>query len=328
MANTRLEPRTPGAVQCPVVTHVRFVGWVRVPTFQQPRKVGTPSLRPFLAYAAGPHGVCRLQEWTHTAMEEQATLERQTSSEFVGRWNHLVSTTNWEKGRIICQWRGALQAADASQLAYTDDAWSQQVGGVSPQHVGRLRRVFERFGDVHDQYTGLFWSHFYAALDWHDAEMYLEGAVQNGWSVSEMRRTRSEAIGVSPELIPSDADVAIDADEDILENGAGQLPAAIAETFGEVRNAARRDDDLAGEPDEAADYQSADMEVATDDAPSAVPSRPFESLPALPPDMNDAFELMKLAILNHKVSGWREIARSDVLAVLESLRQLTVAATE
>ena len=28
---------------------------------------------------------------------------------FVGRWNRLVSTTNWEKGRIILQWREALQ---------------------------------------------------------------------------------------------------------------------------------------------------------------------------------------------------------------------------
>ena len=24
---------------------------------------------------------------------------------FVGQWQRLVSTTNWDKGRIICQWR-------------------------------------------------------------------------------------------------------------------------------------------------------------------------------------------------------------------------------
>ena len=24
---------------------------------------------------------------------------------FVGQWNRLVSTTNWEKGRIICEWQ-------------------------------------------------------------------------------------------------------------------------------------------------------------------------------------------------------------------------------
>ena len=27
------------------------------------------------------------------------------SSPFVGRWNELVSTTNWEKGRLIGEWR-------------------------------------------------------------------------------------------------------------------------------------------------------------------------------------------------------------------------------
>ena len=58
------------------------------------------------------------------------------------------------------------------------------------------------------------------------------------------------------------------------------------------------------------------------------PLRPFEALPPLPSDLNEAFELMKLAILGHKVSGWREIARDDVLAVLESLRQLVLAPAE
>ena len=64
------------------------------------------------------------------------------------------------------------------------------------------------------------------------------------------------------------------------------------------------------------------------DAPAAAAVRPFEALPPLPPDLNEAFELFRLAILNHKVSGWREIARDDVLAVLESLRQLALAPAE
>ena len=29
----------------------------------------------------------------------------EASQPFVGRWNALVSTTNWEKGRIIGDWR-------------------------------------------------------------------------------------------------------------------------------------------------------------------------------------------------------------------------------
>ena len=157
-------------------------------------------------------------------MEELAAVVVEASTEYVGRWNRLISTTNWEKGRIVSEWRAALQQADAPAASYADDAWSQQVGGVTPQHVGRLRRVYERFGDVHQQYPGLYWSHFQAALDWPDAEMYLEGAVQNNWSVAQMRNQRWEAMGGAPELQPQDADiVAAELDEDV---SAGRQPAA------------------------------------------------------------------------------------------------------
>ena len=111
----------------------------------------------------------------------------QTSLPFVGRWNQLVSNTNWEKGRIIHQWREALRESGAPATEYSDDAWSRRVGGVTGQHVGRLRRVYQRFGLSYPDYAGLFWSHFQAAIEWDDAEMWLEGAVQNGWSVSQMR---------------------------------------------------------------------------------------------------------------------------------------------
>ncbi len=44
--------------------------------------------------------------------EEQAATDtpviEEASAEYLGRWNRLVSTTNWEKGRIISQWREAL----------------------------------------------------------------------------------------------------------------------------------------------------------------------------------------------------------------------------
>ena len=107
-----------------------------------------------------------------------------TSQHYLGRWERLVSTTNWEKGRIICQWRQAVIDADARATEYGDEAWSRHVGNVTPQHVGRLRRVYDRFGRTAEAYPGLYWSHFQAALDWNDAEMWLEGALSNGWSVS------------------------------------------------------------------------------------------------------------------------------------------------
>ena len=258
-------------------------------------------------------------------MEEQSTLVTEASTEYVGRWNQLVSTTNWQKGQIIRQWREALEAAGTGPEEYTDEAWSRRVGGVSPQHVGRLRRVNERFGDVFEQYDGLYWSHFHAALDWPDAEMYLEGAVQNDWSVPKMRDQRREATGVvEADLEQGDSALVVSEPEvDVSDSEDGQLPKTISETVGEVRGA-----DQPGDDDTEFEPPGAGLPEASCAAAEAPPVRPFESLPPLPPDVNEAFELMKLAILAHKVSSWRDIARDDVLSVLDALRQLALAPAE
>ena len=39
----------------------------------------------------------------------------------------------------------------------------------------------------------------------------------------------------------------------------------------------------------------------------------------------DAFEQMKLAILRHKADDWQEIASDEMLAVLDSLKELALA---
>ncbi|MEN6450081.1 MAG: hypothetical protein ABFC96_06295 [Thermoguttaceae bacterium] len=263
-------------------------------------------------------------------MEAFAQVAVEASTQYIGRWNRLVSTTNWEKGRIISEWRAAMQEAGTPTSEFTDEAWSRQVGGVTPQHVGRLRRVFERFAEVHAQYEGLCWSHFHAALDWDDAEMYLEGAVQNRWSVPQMRNQRWEATGAAPELEPQDSDMApVEMDEDVEVSEVNRLPSTISESLGEVHGA---EDyfDVEESDSEPRERSAAAAESSQDvaDEPAAAPVRPFESLPPLPPDVNEGFELMKLAILNHKVAGWRDIARDDLLSVLDSLRQLALAPAE
>ena len=98
--------------------------------------------------------------------------------------------------------------------AYSDEAWAHSVEGVSPQHVGRLRRVYERFKGSYQSYAGLYWTHFMAAFDWNDAELWLEGAVQSGWSVSQMRRTRWDAMGRPGEEPDEKEVVTAEADED------------------------------------------------------------------------------------------------------------------
>ena len=56
--------------------------------------------------------------------------------------------------------------------------------------------------------------------------------------------------------------------------------------------------------------------------------RPFENLPPLPADVNDAFEAYKLCILRHKLSGWSEISSEDMISSLEALKMLVLAPAE
>jgi hypothetical protein len=260
--------------------------------------------------------------------EAMAMIE-EASAEYLGKWNRLVSTTNWEKGRIICQWREALQEAGAPPANFTDDAWSQQVGNVSPQHVGRLRRVYHKFGEARGQYSGLYWSHFQAALEWPDPEMWLEGAVQNGWSVAQMRQQRGEATGLAPEAAAAAAAEAAtveELDEDAPGAENSGLPASIVSSTDEVRDPDDEGDDAedaatrSQRPSTRDDHQESAFD---EEAVSAV--RPFENLAPLPADLAEAVERFKLAIVHHRIAGWNEVSCQHVLDALEALKQLALA---
>ncbi len=249
------------------------------------------------------------------------------SQSFVGRWDRLVSRTNWEKGRIIAEWREALLASAASPAESSDDTWSRLVGNVTPQHVGRLRRTYARFGALQETFAGLYWSHFYAALEWNDAELWLEGAVQNEWSVSRMRRERWEALGgAAVDEPPADAPL-------VESNVEDDAPLADGRTA-EVRDP-REFDASSGPAAEGPDFgdeteaaESAAEEVTAVDAATEAPTpahRPFENLATLPPDLHEAFEAFKLAIVHHRISEWRDVAPGDVVAALRALEALVLA---
>lgn len=251
------------------------------------------------------------------------SASNEASQPFVGRWNHLVSTTNWEKGRIIAEWRQSLIDAKRPAREYADDVWARLVGAVTGQHVGRLRRVFDRFGKSYQDYPGLYWSHFHAALDWVDAEMWLEGAVQSQWSVSQMRRQRWEAMGAVEAERPLDEDIVVaEKDEDVdpalaREEAAQRVPDSVTEVQGPPipEGADFGDEDEGG--------TRTGLEDAGRAAEETVPLvRPFANLAELPDDLADAFEAFKLAILRHKAEGWRQISLDDVLGALESLKEL------
>lgn len=255
------------------------------------------------------------------AIGEQAV---EASTPFVGQWNTLVSTTNWEKGQIICQWRSELEKSGADQAEYSDEAWAQLVGGVTGQHVGRLRRVHQRFGEVYSEYPGLYWSHFQAASDWDDAEMWLEGALQNDWSISQMRGQRWEAVGTGEPEPPASSAIV---DSEMVD----------VEGYGDDAAAQEQAEDSAGEseshsssgsdgPSESA--PAANRETATEGEAPRERSKPFKDLPDLPEDLAEAFEQFKLAILAHKLTDWNEISREDVVGALEALKQLAYAESE
>ncbi len=255
------------------------------------------------------------------------------SGEFVGKWNHLVSTTNWEKGKIICQWREALLGSESAPSSYSDEAWSSRVGGVSGQHVGRLRRVFERFGQSYTSYAGLFWSHFLTALDWDDADMWLEGALQSQWSVSQMRQMRWEAQGADPSDQPQDNDFRSQSDDEdfVALNEVGSAADARDVPYDTTQAGPRYDDpDFGDEDSESAGPRASspdDDELAPwEDRPSEAINleSPFSGLPELPSDFADALEQFKLAIIRHRSDGWTEVPRESIIQTLEALKVFTL----
>ena len=253
--------------------------------------------------------------------EQDPTLEK-ASAPFVGQWNQLVSTTNWEKGKIITDWRNALIDTGAPATVYSDEAWTQRVGGVTGQHVGRLRRVYQRFHEVYPTYEGLFWSHFHAALDWEDAEMWLEGAVQNKWSVSQMRTTRWTTMG-GTDVMPIDAEIVLGELDEDFEPAQNDAPTAKEAQREIAPDVADFDDTLMPDKDpQDKDEDGASIYAADDPQETVEFVRPFENIAELPEDLADAFEDFKLAILRHKGDDWQQISCDDVLASLDALKEL------
>ena len=262
-----------------------------------------------------------------TTFAELDPKSQMVTEPFVGQWNTLISQTNWEKGKIISEWRSALIESGSSPNSFSDETWCKQVGAVTSQHVGRLRRVFERFGQSYTSFPGLYWSHFLAGIDWDDAELWLEGAMRSKWSISAMRKMRWEASGGDPKNAPRDEELItseVDDDYDALTAEADDEsdrekndrieasgPLAEGPDFGD------EDDD----PTNASRGDQGDSGVETDsfDASKDM-TNPFVGLPSLPPDIADAMEQFKLSIVRHRASQWADISQKNLLDVLEALK--------
>jgi len=267
---------------------------------------------------------------TDTWMPDQALHER-SSLPFVGQWNQLVSQTNWEKGRLIVEWRTALEQEQAPAIEYSDEAWSRLVGGVTSQHVGRLRRVYVRFSPSQSSYNGLFWSHFHAAVEWEDAELWLQGALEQGWSVSQMRHQRWETLGKIAEQKPDPRDVVqgeLDEDLDLRDRGKSDnledfqsSPKREGPDFGEESGDLSGAGDNGRQSEELAPMTDPDRVTLTNEN-TAPTVRPFANVGNLPEALADLVEELKLSIIRYKADGWQDVTRPQLLAVLDGLRYL------
>ena len=259
--------------------------------------------------------------------DDQSRELGERSGPFLGKWSRLISTTNWDKGAIIVEWQEEMAKSQLPKRCYSDEAWSQLVGGATPQHIGRLRRTFHRFGHVYREYEGLFWSHFYAALDWDDAEMWLEGSLQNRWSVSQMRKKRWETMGSRPEDEPQVEQIVVSEIEE--ESHALAEPDKASMDDREYLEGPRAEDpDFGDEPTGPAGSSEA-MAVEEDgDTPVAEKIRPFESFTDLPADIQSATNSFKVAIIKHKAEGWKEISIDDLRSLLDALKALATSASE
>ena len=243
---------------------------------------------------------------------------------FVGQWNQLISTTNWEKGGIISRWRAALIESGADPREYSDDAWARRVGGVTAPHVGRLRRVHDRFAESFESYERLYWSHFLAALDWDDAPLWLEGASQEGWSVAGMREQRWQAHGAVESQRPTGSEViTVDTDEDVVlpAQGGGRTKEYGDEPSGIAAGPLHETADFGDEEElhSLAGGQEAGPQKTDTVTDTQEQVQPFAGLAELPDDLSDAVESLKLAILRHKSGGWSDTDAATVQNYLNAL---------
>lgn len=121
----------------------------------------------------------------------------ETEQQLVQRAQNAVSRCNWEVGECAAQW------TERYARGRTDADFAAMVG-LSADQVYQRRRVAEVFGETHENYSSLKWSHFYTCLTWDDAGECLQWAAENQATVAEMKAWRRAIRGEDLTESPAD----------------------------------------------------------------------------------------------------------------------------
>ena len=279
---------------------------------------------------------------------EKNQLIDEIAMEYVGFWNRLVSQTNWEKGKVIHTWRMRLMDAGLPRNIYSDDTIAKRIGNVSGQHVGRLRRVYEQFNEQ-ERLPGLYWSHYQAALDWEDAARWLQKASEEGLSVASMRIARWEEYGAPADRRPKESEiVSAEPDEDVNPFNDSNVdymntgdPESSEGKGGRSRKKAKPDSEYDTIHDTGRGGQTGvrdEAEMDEVDPSGSVRSSVWKKfgtntgdvlntinqMGPLPDDLADAFELLKVAILSHKLTKWAEVKPELILSCLGAMQAVVL----
>ncbi len=136
--------------------------------------------------------------------ERLALVEAESEADLVNRAREALSRCHWEIGACAEQW------TERYSRGRTDADFGALIG-LSGDQVYQRRRVWQRFGELADQFETLKWSHFYAALNWDDADDCLKWADDIKATVVQMKAWRRAQHGedlteASEEEPPFDAD--------------------------------------------------------------------------------------------------------------------------
>lgn len=120
---------------------------------------------------------------TGTKDTAAADAKPDTEEQLISRAQVAVSRCNWVVGECAAAW------TERYAKGRTDVDFGALVG-MSADQIYQRRRVWETFGEVHEKFPHLKWSHYYVALNWEDAQECLEWADENEATVAEMRAWR------------------------------------------------------------------------------------------------------------------------------------------